>query len=128
LNISPGPTAKVFKGTSKKDEPDQLERLLYEWVKYMRSGQLEKWYPGHSTGLSTGGASETFEDLLERCERNLAKITDTVIKDLPVIQSCAIHHKYLHAVFRFRSDSTLSHALELAKTNLRIGLKNRGVL
>jgi hypothetical protein len=51
-----------------------------------------------------------------------------VIKDFPVIQSCAIHHKYLHAVVRFRSDSTLSHALELAKTNLRIGLKNRGVL
>lgn len=127
MNISPGPSARVVKDSPKKPSKESIEWLIHNWARWMRSGQLEKWYPGQSAGLSTGGASESFDDLLERCERDLAKTTDTVIKDLPLLQQNVIHHVYLHAVFRFRSQSPISHALLLAKEGITAGLKKRHI-
>ena len=94
----------------------------------MRGDDFGSWYPGKSTGMVSGGASESFDDMCDRSERGIAKAVAVIINGLPAAQSCALHHKYLHAVYRFRSEAALSYALANAKDNLRAGLKARHLL
>ena len=94
----------------------------------MRGEDFGAWYPTHSTGMVSGGASESFDDMCDRSECRIAKVVGVIIEGLPAAQSRALHHKYLHAVYRFRDASALSYALAQAKDNLRAGLKARHLL
>ena len=128
MMCGPGPLARVYRGPKPLPEPDRLETYLWNWSRWMKSGQLEAWYPGQSTGMTGGGASESFDSMCDREESKISRVVDTVIQDLPPVQSCALHHKYLNAVYRFRSEADLSHALALAKDAVRAGLKARHIL
>jgi len=94
----------------------------------MRGEDFGSWYPGKSTGMISGGASEDFDEMADRSECAIAKVVGVVIEGLEPAQSCALHHQYLHAVYRFRDATALSRALMLAKDNLRVGLKKRHLL
>lgn len=128
LSVKPGPAAKVYRGPKPAPEPDRLEEYLHFWARMMRGEDFGTWYPTHSTGMVSGGASESFDDMCDRSECGIAKVVGVVIAGLPDAQSNALFHTYLHAVFRFRSASTLSYALALAKVNVRAGLKRRHLL
>ncbi len=127
--VSPSPSAQVYRGPKLTIRPteDYLERHLWKWAQWMRSGQAVRWYPSASCGMGNGGASQHFEDMLEAEERRIAAVTNTVINDLPAVQSCAVHHAYLFAVYRFRDEVALSRALELAKVRIRSGLKAKSI-
>ena len=128
LSVKPGPAAKVYRGPKPAPEPDRLEEYLHFWARMMRGEDFGTWYPTHSTGMVSGGASESFDDMCDRSECGIAKVVGVVIAGLPAVQSCALHATYLHAVYRFRRVSALSRALELAKDNVRAGLKARHLL
>ena len=103
---------------------DYLELHLLNWATWMRHDIGVRGYPQKALGLATGGASEEFDHMLEDEEKRIARVTDTVINDLPPIQRCALHHCYLHAVFRFR-DYTAT--LDAARDGVRAGLKRKGI-
>ena len=128
LSVKPGPNAKVYRGAPIPPDRDRLEEYLHFWARMMRGEDFGTWYPTHSTGMVSGGASESFDDMCDRTECGIAKVVGVVIAGLEPAQSNALFHTYLHAVFRFRSASTLSHALMLAKANVRAGLKKRHLL
>ena len=128
LSVKPGPNAKVYRGAPLPPEPDRLEQYLHWWAKMMRGEDFGAWYPGKSTGMVSGGASESFDDLCDRSECRIAKVVGVVVEGLEPVQSCALHATYLHAVYRFRRVSALSRALMLAKENVRAGLKRRHLL
>jgi len=101
-----------------------LERHLVTWARWMRSGE---WVAGHSHSsavISSGGASEHFDDMLEATERRIAKVTDSVIADLANDQRAAIHHAYLHAVYRLKN---YMETLEAGRQAVALGLRRRGV-
>ena len=125
----PGPNAKVYRGAAIPPDRDRLEEYLHFWARYMGGGGTgEAWFPGKSTGMISGGASEDFDEMADRSELGIAKVVGVVITGLPAVQSCALHHQYLHAVYRFRDAAALSYALMLAKVNVRAGLKRRHLL
>lgn len=103
---------------------DYLELHLLNWAAWMRRDIGVRGYPAKSLGISTGGASEEFDNMLEDEEKRIARVTDTVINDLPPIQRCALNQCYLYAVFRFRD---YEKTLEQAKEGVRAGLKRKGI-
>jgi hypothetical protein len=124
--------AMAIQGTGRivKAEPapasnlDYLEIHLYEWARWMRSGLAVQTYGKQAVGLSNGGASQDFDDMLEAEQRRIAAVVDSVINDLPPIQRMAIHHRYLHAVFRLKG---YVQALKEAKVALRVGLRRKHI-
>lgn len=111
----------------KPDTPSDLDYLeihLYEWARWQRSGMPVQVYGKQAVGLSNGGASQDFDDMLEAEQRRIAAVVDSVINDLPPIQRCAIHHRYLHAVFRFKG---YIQTLREAKAALRVGLRKKHI-
>ena len=118
-------TRTVYRGTHTASQGvDRLESFLLDWSRWMRSGETVAGLPRASIGMSSGGASEHFDDMIDRVDRHIASVTNTVIEDLPAAQQCALHHAYLHAVFRFRDYET---TLTLAKGAVRLGLKLRHI-
>lgn len=104
---------------------ERVEWHLDNWRRWMRSGQEVDGY-GESTGVSGGGASQHFDDMVEASDRRCAEIVNTVIEDLPGTQQASIHHAYLAAVYRFgRHDYPAM--LSAAKLKISAQLKARGV-
>lgn len=105
---------------------DRIEQYLIEWAAWMRQSAEVRGYPRSIPGLQTGGASQHFEDLCEAVDRRVVIATDAAIGDLPPAQSCAIHHAYLAAVWRF---PRLDHEtlLTQAKAGVAEGLRRRHV-
>lgn len=109
------------------EEDDYLESLLLDWAAWQRAGAGVDGYPEHSTGLSDGGASKSFDDMLETMDNQHAEVVETVINGLPPAQRCALHHAYLNAVYRFRNEMVYESALEQAKQAVRAGLRARNI-
>lgn len=107
-------------------EDSRLDQLLELWAGWMRSSQplRELWYPDGACGCVGGGYSQSFEDMLEAADSRSAEAVDACIESLPTIQRCAVMHKHLYAVFRFRDLE--NHYLD-ARTALGLGLPVRGV-
>ena len=130
----PGPFARVYRGAPIPPEPDRLEQYLHWWARLERGGHFERWYPGKSVGMISGGASEMFDEICDRSEREVAKVVDVIINGdsggagLPEPQRRALLHTYLHAVFHYRDLGALSRALAMAKDSLRARLKARHLL
>lgn len=103
---------------------DRLEAILENWAQSMRSGTGVDGYNHESSGFVGGGYMGDFDDMVQAADRRLAAATNTVIDDLTPVERCAIHHRYLRSLFRFRD---YERTLIAAKENVRRGLKRRGV-
>ena len=109
---------------------DYLEIHLLNWAMWMHRDIGVRGYPAKSLGISTGGASEEFDNMLEDEEKRIARITDTVINNITEAhpaQGNAIHHAYLHAVYRFSERYPYEQALADGLEALRAGLKRKGI-
>lgn len=98
---------------------DYLEVYLAEWVTFMHSGRYCAGYPRRAIGISTGGNSKSFDELMEPVESEIVHAIDAAIESLPPAQRCAIHHCYLHSVYRFRENYPYIKALGDAKDGIR---------
>lgn len=107
-------------------EMDHVEACLVDWARFLRGYNPVDGYPGRSDVLGTGGASKSFDAMCEASDMKIARITDTVIGDLPANQQCALHHAYLNAVWRFMRND-YEAVLAAAKNRVRDGLRARGV-
>ena len=76
---------------------------LRNWARWMRIFQVGKGYDNKSTVI-TGYGSDTFQDMLDRKEREDAKIANAAVESLAMHHQCSIHNVYLANVWRFRGD------------------------
>jgi len=111
---------------SQRWEPERFEQIMDNWRRWMKSDVPVDAFPERSAVLSTGGASKSFDDMCIELDQWLAETTNAAIESLPVAESCALHHCYLQAVYRFNKLDYLS-ILAHAKLNLIAGLKSRNV-
>ena len=107
---------------------DRLAFHLENWRDYMRTGGTrELKAPSGASGCVGGGYSNSFDDMVLHADRQAAEIMDAMIQSLTAVQQAAIHHRYLHAVFRFPRDN-YAESLLLACTKLRAGMSARGLV
>lgn len=106
--------------------PERVEWHLDNWSRWMDSGRGVEGFAHESSGVTGGGSSQHFDDMVEASDRRCAAIVNTIIDDLPSIQQMAIYHQYLAAVFHFgRAD--LPTLLDAARTKIGASLKAKGV-
>lgn len=105
-----------------------VERILRIWVTYMHGEAKPAGYPRKACGGVTGYTSLDLENVAayENLDRDLAEKADATINSLTPIEQCAIHHTYLHAVFRFNRERP-HVVLERALIKIEIGLRKREV-
>lgn len=120
--VMQGSTAVKF-GT-----PDRVEWQLENWRRWMRSGQEVDALPGRSSGVSDGGTSKGFDEMVEAEDRRCAKIVDSILDNLPPVQRIAIYTErgIMGRVFRFVR-VTYHQALTEGKAALGRELARRGV-
>lgn len=76
-------------------EMNRLLELLDKWKLYMRSDNHKLGYPSKSIGMSSGGASGSFDDMYDEVEDDNVRTVDAVIHSLPKDQQQAIYARYL---------------------------------
>jgi hypothetical protein len=76
-------------------EMNRLLELLDKWKLYMRSDNHKLGYPSKSIGMSSGGASGSFDDMYDEVEDDNIRTVDAVIHSLPKEQQDAIYARYL---------------------------------
>ena len=74
---------------------NRLLELLDKWKLYMRSDNHKLGYPSKSIGMSSGGASGSFDDMYDEVEDDNIRTVDAVIHSLPKEQQEAIYARYL---------------------------------
>lgn len=74
---------------------NRLLELLDKWKLYMRSDNHKLGYPSKSIGMSSGGASGSFDDMYDEVEDDNVRTVDAVIHSLPRDQQQAIYARYL---------------------------------
>lgn len=74
---------------------NRLLELLDKWKLYMRSDNHKLGYPSKSIGMSSGGASGSFDDMYDEVEDDNIRTVDAVIHSLPKDQQQAIYARYL---------------------------------
>jgi len=108
--------------------PERIEWHLYNWRRWMRSGQEVDGHARESTGLSDGGTSKGFDEMVESEDRRCARVVDTILSNLPAPQRIAIYVErgIMGRVFRFER-TTYEQALKEGKAALGRELARRGV-
>lgn len=76
-------------------EMNRLLELLDKWKLYMRSDNHRLGYPSKSIGMSSGGASGSFDDMYDEVEDDNVRTVDAVIHSLPKDQQQAVYARYL---------------------------------
>jgi hypothetical protein len=111
-----------------KDADYWVERNLRNWVSWMHAGSKPDGYPKWACGGITNYTSMDLDNIAayESLDSGLAEATNAAIDDLAPVESCAIYHTYLHAVFRFNRTS-LDDALARAREKLKALLRKRHV-
>lgn len=106
---------------------DRLEYLLENWAHYMRQPSHKLGYPSRSLCICSGGAAsdDAFESMCDDMDTGHAITLDAMIDSLPPAQSCAIHHKWLHAVYKMRD---IEAAYMMALDNLMMMADRRGLV
>lgn len=107
---------------------EAVERMLRNWVRYMHADEGPEGCPSQACGGLTNYTSLDLDNVaaFENLDRVLAEKTDAVIAGLSSVEQCAIHHAYLHAVYRFNREP-LDVVLQRAKLRIEIGLRARDV-
>ena len=95
-------------------EMNRLLELLDRWRLYMRSDNHKLGYPSKSIGISSGGASGSFDDMYDEVEDDNVRTVDAVIHSLPKDQQEAIYARYL----KTKKPMYYEMKLELAIDNL----------
>ncbi len=117
------------------DEREALQRMgkvvdiLKEWAQWSKGYRLKIGYPQKSAGFDPSGGVVTADTSDEQAEDSQAwrcNIVDRCIDDLDEpAQRAAIHHCYLHAVYRMRD---YEGSLLRAHEELLVALPRKGVL
>lgn len=90
----------------------------------MRRGDIKMGYPARSVGLCSGYTSKSFDEFCEELDMAIAKAMDSAIEALPPNRRMAIHHRYLHAVYRFPRG--YEQALSDAREALILAMRRKG--
>lgn len=108
--------------------PARVEWHLDNWLRWMRSGQAVDGHATHSVGLSDGGTSNGFDEMVESEDRRCAKVVDAILTNLPAAQRIAIYVErgVMGRAFRFER-TTYAQALKDGKAALGRELSRRGV-
>lgn len=100
---------------------------LQNWARFMRAGGRPDGLPRQSAGLENYRTYDADNTLaLDHNDTLLAIATDAAINDLEPIESCAIHHRYLYAVWRFPRNM-LDKIVSRATLRIRIALERKGL-
>lgn len=112
--------------TDKADE--QVEIQLKNWSRWMHASELPDGCPTKACGGVRGYTNMDLDNVAayESLDMGLAEACNAAIDDLHKIESCAIHHQYLHAVYRFNRE-LFPDVLARAKQNLKPLLAKRNV-
>ena len=101
--------------------------ILLDWADWQERYKIKTGMPRATIGLRSGGtvnedsSASAYESMIAaRC-----KTVDKCIDELPPNQNAAIHHKYLHAVYRMRD---FEKALADAHDALAIAFRRRNVV
>ena len=79
-----------------------LVAVLEDWAAWQAGYNPRLGYPSHSLGISTGGASTSFDEMCESMDLEICRKVDTAIYDLDLPKRSAIFRRYLASVFQFR--------------------------
>lgn len=82
---------------------------LENWRRWMKSCEVGKGYPRRSAALASGGSAggEEFDCMCEEADRHAAKVSDSVIDSLKLLDQrypLAIWNVYLGRVWTYRGD------------------------
>lgn len=102
-------------------DADRVEWHLLNWARYMRTG--DKLRPLRAMSRITG-AGPNVDDMHDGCDLSAAMQVDAIIRDLSVVEQCALHHTYLDAAYRFRDYEA---ALLSAKSKVLDGINRKGL-
>lgn len=107
-----------------------VEHLLRTvWVPYMHgSGGKPRGCPTRASGGIQNYTSMDLDNVeaYERLDYTIGQKIDAAIADLTPVEQCAMHHTYLHAVYRFQRE-TLPVVMDRALLRLEMGLRARNV-
>jgi hypothetical protein len=108
--------------------PDRVVWHLWNWTRWMRSGQAVDGHAWRSSGCSDGGTSKSFDEMVEGEDRRCAKVVDAILDNLPAPQRIAIYMEQgiVGRAFRFER-TTYAQALGQGKAALGRELARRGV-
>ena len=116
--------AKAVYSLPDESADTRVEVNLLNWARWMKTEVLTEGAPSEACGCIGGGYSASFDDLVDAVDVQTAMVTDALIRDLTASQQAAIHHVYLHAVYRFRDFEKI---LESARRDLKLSLDARGI-
>lgn len=108
-------------------DPQRIEWHLSNWRSWLESGEGFTAYISVAVGLSDGGTSKHFGEMVEAVDRRCALAMHSIVHALPEAQRLAVlvDAGQLPNVFRFREP--LSEKLEQAKVAIGAALKARGI-
>lgn len=94
-----------------------VDSRLKMWARWMRHPETRLGYPSKAAGFLCGGVSgeDGFQHWGEGLDSAAVVIINRMVDDLQPDESAAIHHHYLHAVYRMRD---LPGSLERAVARL----------
>lgn len=108
--------------------PERVEWHLEVWRRWVRSGPAVDGHAKHSQGLSDGGTSKGFDEMVEAEDRRCAQSVDSILDNLPATQRIAIYVErgVMAKVFRFER---VAYAKALADGKAAVGreLSRRGI-
>jgi hypothetical protein len=117
------------------DEAEVLTRaqkvadMLKEWADWQRGYRMRIGYPERSIGFEPGGGvvtRDTSDEQADDAAHHRCDIIDRCVDDLrDPAQRAAIHHCYLHSVFRMRDYDV---ALLDAHAALDVAFRRKGIL
>ena len=103
--------------------------MLKEWADWSRGYRMRIGYPERSIGFEPGGGvvtRDTSDEQADDAQNQRCDIIDRCVDDLrDPAQRAAIHHCYLHAVFRMRDYDV---ALLDAHAALDVAFRRKGIL
>jgi hypothetical protein len=121
---------KIYRGESgtmaaEFGTPERVDFHLETWKRWKSTGEHQGAYGSVAVGLSSGGASQAFDDMADASERRCARIVDVLIDDLPAIERHAIYHEYFGIHYEPREGHGV--VLPRAKRTLGRGLAAKGI-
>ncbi len=117
---------KMMETVTVTQEEHLLDWHLRNWADWMRSGDGNLGYPHAACGCRGNGFHGDFDGLLEESDRTCAIALNAAIDDLPPIETAAIYHTYLYAVYRFPRGA-LDAALTRARAALVTKMNRKGL-
>ena len=103
---------------------EYLMYLLDEWARWMKRDDHGLGYPKRSLGMSTGGASGSFDEMYESSELDKIKTIDSVISSLDNQQRDAIYARYLGSkkpmYYEIKLELAIDNLLTIAGRRLNV--------